>query len=134
MTNMCKDCGHRPVLIKKHRLCSPCYQRERRRNRNVAGGGVIRHDSEINFVKNFFIHNNWRHHPVIFRLDSGNYEPDFYDGERDMYIEVVGTRQAFDANREKYKEFIKTFPKVGFEIRKVSGEIVDLKAGRQSWT
>lgn len=84
------------------------------------------HNSEIKFIENFFTHKNWIYHPVIFRLNGVNYEPDFYDGERNVFIEVSGTRQAFQANFDKYKLFIKTFPHIKFEVRDIYGKIKPL--------
>lgn len=54
------------------------------------------------------------------------YEPDFYDCDRNVFIEVAGTRQAFEANREKYHEFIKAFPQLNFEIRRTDGSLINL--------
>lgn len=39
--------------------------------------------------------------------DGKSYRPDFYLPERNEYIEVVGTRSAFHANKIKIKKFLK---------------------------
>ena len=83
------------------------------------------HQRKMEFVKTFFKHTNWYYAPVIFRLNKFRFEPDFYDNERGVFIEVVGTRQGFSANKMKYIEFFKTFPHLKFEIRRVDGSLID---------
>jgi len=68
----------------------------------------------------------WIYQPALFRLNGYRYTPDFYDGEREVFIEVSGTRQAFYNNREKYRLFIKTFPGIKFEIRRPNGDLIPL--------
>ncbi len=85
----------------------------------------MRHESELLFVRNHFTHNKWLPHPVMFYLDGTKYTPDFYDQERNAFIEVTGTKQAYSANREKYKMLRKMFPRIIFEVRNVQGELVD---------
>ncbi len=124
----CIQCEKNPILIKKRKLCRSCYARNyysSKSDKKISHWKVF-HSNEIEFSKNFFNHKNWLYHPVIFRLKSGNYEPDFYDGERNTFIEVVGTKQAFHANFDKYALFIKTFPLINFEIRNSLGEIKPL--------
>lgn len=43
---------------------------------------------------------------------TGTYRPDFYCKEDDTYIEVLGTRQAHDQNKHKYKQMAKEYPAV----------------------
>ena len=64
--------------------------------------------------------------PKFFPLSHPNmnrYTPDFYDIERDVYIEVVGTKQAYHSNKIKYQVFQDTYPDVKFELRRHTGEI-----------
>ncbi len=139
MTNLCIECKKSPIDVKKRRLCLPCYQKIRREL--LRKNGTIEafefsprlHIREMEFVKNYFTHNNWFYNPVIFRLKSCRYEPDFYDNDRNVFIEVAGTRQAFEANKLKYLDFIKTFPHIKFEIRKYTGELIDVNAKQQFW-
>ena len=136
MESLCISCNERPVKIKKWRRCMRCYNQLTRTagfnpNKNH---GILKQRTEMDFIKNFFDHKNWIFHPVIFRLNKYSYEPDFYDGKRHVFIEVAGTRQAFCNNREKYKEFTKTFPKINFEIRQVNGDLIDLYAEKQHIT
>ena len=127
----CISCGERPIEVEKWKRCHRCYQRYRHKyvgrfhDRKVKGV-TINYVSEIEFIRNFFEHQNWIYQPAIFRFNGEQYRPDFYDGERNAFIEVVGTPQAYYDNREKYKEFIGTFPKINFEIRQINGDLVDL--------
>jgi len=45
-------------------------------------------------------------------------EMKFYDGERNIFIEVSGSRQAYHANKDKYRLFRELFPLISLEIRK----------------
>jgi len=93
----------------------------------------INHIAEIVFIKNFFDHKNWISQPAVFRMDNIKYIPDFYDGNRNVFIEVAGTRQAYHYNKAKYALFRKTYPLISFEIRFPSGEILD-ETGRIDWS
>jgi len=52
----------------------------------------------------------------IFRLKNSYYRPDFYLPKENLYIEVVGSRQAYHANKAKYEEFKKLYPDIKFII------------------
>jgi hypothetical protein len=54
------------------------------------------------------------------------YTPDFYDGERNVFIEVAGTRQAYHENKGKYQMMKKTYSRIILEIRQVSGSLIDI--------
>ena len=87
------------------------------------------HDSEIEFIRFYFTHKNWIYHPCQFRLNNGKlekYEPDFYDKETNTFIEVVGTTQAFYANKRKYIDFKNAYPLLNFEIRYKDGTLIDI--------
>lgn len=92
----------------------------------------LRINREVEFVKNFFKHDDWMHHPAIFRIEDSNYEPDFYDNKRDVFIEVAGTRQAYHNNKHKYESFRRIFPNIKLEIRHVDGSLLN-ENGRQNW-
>lgn len=86
----------------------------------------IRHESERQFVVNFFDHDKWVHEPRFFYLPNGaKYKPDFYDGRRDVYIEVIGSRQAFDQNRAKYVAMRESFSDIRLEFRLPDGSLVE---------
>lgn len=85
------------------------------------------YEREKQFVENFFDHDNWSYEPITFRFDGIKYRPDFYDKKRNVYIEVAGTRQAYNANKAKYILFRKSFPDLTLEIRKPSGELLKKK-------
>lgn len=142
----CMSCKKRPVEIKKRNLCLPCYYRSQRliafRDVEKEVGKVrcditlTKHENrgEINFVKNYFTHKNWAFHPATFHMGDEKYSPDFYDGERNCFIEVSGTRQAYHLNKSKYQLFRKYFPQINFEIRQSDGSLVDETEGRLQWT
>lgn len=115
---------------KKREMCSPCYQKWYRINRENISLNYDRdfYPTEMMFIKNYFNHQNWIYQPANFRVNNHRYTPDFYDGERDVFIEVSGTRQAFYQNRDKYHAFIEAYPKIKFEIRKANGKLIPLNA------
>lgn len=82
-------------------------------------------DREQTFAETFFNGKPFEQ-PSFFPLshpEMQRYTPDFYDVERDVYIEVVGTRQAYQQNKGKYKVFRKEYPHIKFELRHHTGEI-----------
>ena len=128
---LCILCKARPATSKKRQLCDSCYHKQRR---NPKFSKVIRHNCEVEFIRNFFNHNNWQHQPASFRLNGVNYSPDFYDAERDTFIEVSGSRQAYHANKDKYEKFKELFPKIDFEVRKTDGSLLNEDDSRLDWT
>lgn len=132
MENLCIRCKKREIFVKKRGLCRKCsaifyknlrgYQTKDKSNTYQQRN--IRHRREVEFIKNFFVHKNWIYHPAIFRMDEENYEPDFYDGKRNVFIEVSGTKQAFSKNKEKYQRFIAIYPAIEFELRYHTGELI----------
>ncbi len=130
--DLCIECKKEPVYIKKRQLCKSCYGRLQRSGKDLSPVGTASITKakwhvkrEIEFIKNYFNHNNWVHHPAFFHLGDEGYAPDFYDGETNTFIEVSGTRQAHSLNQYKYDLFRKLYPKIKFEIRLVSGELLD---------
>lgn len=78
---------------------------------------------EKSFADSFFGGKGWKFQfqPRTFVLNGIKYTPDFYDVERDVYIEVVGSRQAYHQNKAKY-ELMKIFhPEVSLELRHHTG-------------
>ncbi len=141
----CMSCKTRPVEIRKRHLCISCYQRDQRliafRGVEAEVGKVkcditlSKHEyqNEIYFIKNYFTHKNWMFHPATFHMGIEKYGPDFYDGERNVFIEVVGTRQAYHLNKTKYELFRRTYPLIKFEIRQSDGSLLDETEGRKQW-
>ena len=123
----CISCKSAQIAIKKWRRCLSCYQSYYRKTLRAQKLQPLQHLSEMDFVRIYFTHNNWKHHPASFNVNSTQYHPDFYDGETNTFIEVVGTSQAFYQNRDKYRLFIKIFPKINFEIRLRDGQLVDVE-------
>lgn len=139
---ICVQCNENQAAIKKSQLCLYCYQKNYRENNNrgrkplkdlngkfIRRGKkriVITHLREMEFVKNFFEHSEWIYHPVNFYLDDNSiYTPDFYDSRRNVFIEVVGSRQAYHHNKEKYQLLKELYPKITFEIREYLGNLVE---------
>lgn len=130
---LCIECKERPVHIKKRGLCGVCYQRLRKSGQIEAkfrytdnnSTVKIKHNAEIEFCRTFFDHKKWHYEPTLFRLKTELYTPDFYDAERNVFIEVVGTRQAYYQNRSKYENFREQFPKINLEIRTANGDLLD---------
>lgn len=86
----------------------------------------IKNVNERFFAENFFKHDKWVSQPKPIDLGEYTYRPDFYDEERDMYIEVVGTKQAFYQNKFKYLKTIKIIGSEKFEIRDIAGRIINI--------
>lgn len=85
---------------------------------------TIRNRREKIFAQLFFDNGNWISQPRTFVFSDGTkYTPDFYDVDRDVYIEVVGTRQAYSLNKDKYAKMAKEFEAFGFECRRFTGEL-----------
>lgn len=125
--NVCQECGERPIRVKKWGLCKTCYSRvSAKDSRNMP---TLKQSGEIDFVKNFFTHQNWVYLPAIFRIPTKEkiwkYAPDFYDGERNVFIEVSTTKQAYSQNKDKYTAFQRAYPHIKFEVRTSWGDLLD---------
>lgn len=77
------------------------------------------------FAEVFFDHDDWEHHPPAIYFKGGKYTADFYDRRRETYIEVVGTRQAFAANRYKYLYLLEIRNDITLEFRSHEGKLLD---------
>jgi hypothetical protein len=141
----CSMCNKREAKIKKRQLCWNCYNKVRRQNgpfmqsegyqMNTQVVNNVEHKREIYFIKNYFKHLNWIYEPAIFKLGDGiTYTPDFYDGERGVYIEVAGTKTAYSHNRHKYQRFRELYPNFQLEVRKIDGSILDESTDRKDWS
>lgn len=86
----------------------------------------IKNDNERFFAENFFKHDKWISQPKPIDFGEYTYRPDFYDEERDMYIEVAGTKQAFYQNKAKYIKAIEVLGNESFEIRDTAGRLVNI--------
>jgi len=137
---ICIECNKRPVSIKKRKLCSTCYSALRKAGEDFTPDGNSRQTRtkyanvrEVEFIKNYFNHKNWVHHPASFHIDNDSYSPDFYDGETNTFIEVAGTRQAYHFNKQKYDLFHKIYPLIKLEVRTPDGELLQENNGRLIW-
>lgn len=153
---ICIICKRNPIGNKKRQLCFNCYQKLRKTGKlqgvrpyrsklaidqdgledTITSRATVEkheHVGELEFIKNYFRHFNWIPQPASFSLNGHKYTPDFYDGERNVFIEVSRTRQAYSANSRKYKLFRELFPKLRFEIRKPSGELLTEDSREKEW-
>lgn len=136
---LCK-CG-KPAVVRD--MCRKCYGVEYRRgtysdgnpykkgtprNPSPSWARRVEHAAEIMFIKNYFTHKEYIYQPAMFYLEgAGRYTPDFYNLRTGAFIEVVGTRQAYHANKHKYAAFKTSFPTLVLEIRDVNGDFSDGK-------
>lgn len=135
--NRCIMCGEGYVHVQKSQLCRKCYGKEyyRRHWDNIKQHQTAPHHArEIEFTKNFFNHPNWIFQPARFKLTPTTaYTPDFYDQTTGMFIEVVGTKSAYHANKDKYKQLRQTFPSIPLELRLPNGQLLAQFKNRISW-
>ena len=143
--NICIGCNEREIHNKKRSLCERCYKKERRKNGPFIKGKDHKYKTEklnlrarlnreLEFVKNYFTHNDWIQSPATFRIYEFKYSPDFYDARRNVFIEVAGSRQAFHANKGKYELFTKLYPKIMLEVRTIDGQLLSEKSVGDMWT
>lgn len=86
---------------------------------------AIRNDRERHFASVFFDHEEWESQPSTIYFKGGRYHPDFFDKRRGVYIEVVGTRQAFAQNRYKYLYMLEVCKELKLEFRSHDGALLD---------
>ena len=63
----------------------------------------------------------------LFKLAGYSYTPDFRNAEGTVFYEVIGTRQAFHANKHKYIAFRSAYPSLTLKIVKPDGTNIKLK-------
>lgn len=91
---------------------------------------IIHVASERKFAEAFFDHGEWEYHPGPFYLTNGvRYTPDFYDGKRMIFIEVIGSPGAYYRNRCKYDMFAKEHPDKPLEFRMSDGKEASIHGG-----
>ena len=138
----CIVCKQNPIVIKKRSLCAKCYQAFRKKRGRLLtkeslycekAEEVRANRGEVDFIKNFFKHQYWYYQPALFRINNFSYTPDFYDGARNVFIEVVSSRQAYHQNKDKYIKFVNTYPKLGLEIRLPTGELLEETEYGKKW-
>lgn len=133
---MCTNCNERPVEIKKAGLCKRCYGRKRsghnmdapfRRPTKKCENDIFQHEREHLFALHYFGGRPYVYHPCAFYLSNGrHYTPDFYDVDMNVFIEVVGSRQAYYQQKDRgtYDLFFKTYPHLVLEIRASDGHLL----------
>jgi len=131
--NLCIECHEREVQVKKRSLCLRCYSRIRKEvGIDLSIPTLPNQRREMDFIRNYFDHQDWVAQPATFRIGPHTYTPDFYDGKRRIFIEVAGTRQAYHAAKFKYVEFRTAYPNIPLEVREPDGSLVD-EEGRICW-
>ena len=135
---LCSSCKKRPIKTLKSTLCSYCSVLAKRKSFHepyLAPLEIPRQKREFQFIKAYFTHDDWTYHPVRLTLITGlKYSPDFYDRKRDVFIEVAGTRQAYELNKHKYALLKESYPCFNFEIRYADGDLLRTTlCGRAKW-
>jgi hypothetical protein len=141
----CKKCGATEIFNKKRQLCKKCtgkFINERRKHQRLEGNDytgrhhpfLFIHRGELEFVKNYFDHRDWQYQPAMFKFnvngEEESYTPDFYDAKKDIWIEVVTTRQAWFQAKSKWERWRSAFPKLQAEVRNPYGNLLsDAKRG-----
>lgn len=135
---ICTSCKKRPIKSLKSTLCIRCSTLAKRKSfheSSTAELEIPRQKRELQFIKAYFTHEDWTYHPIRMTLNNGlKYSPDFYDKRRDVFIEVAGTRQAYEINKHKYALLKESYPCFQFEIRYADGELLRTTSrGRVKW-
>lgn len=124
---LCIVCKEREIKIKSRKLCGKCYS-EKWNNQEFGNFNPrlkpITLDGEFIFIRNYFKHNNWINQPATFKFKNGaRYRPDFYDGEAGTFIEVIGSNDCWRVQKDKYVEFLSSYPSMKLELRGIDGEL-----------
>ena len=83
-------------------------------------------EREMEFAKNYFNSpDEYIHHPSTFNIKITSYRPCFYDRKNDIWIQVIGTREAYRQNKHKYALFRYYYPELKFELRAPCGELIN---------
>ena len=64
----------------------------------------------------------WVYPAKRFNLGKTTYRPDFFLPNEKLYIEVIGTRQAYHTNKDKIDKFKKLYPYIKFIIVDSNGK------------
>lgn len=81
---------------------------------------------EMEFSKNYFnTIKDFVYQPATFNLGITSYRPDFYDIKNNIWIEVVGSREAYRQNKAKYALFRYIYPELKFELRAPCGTLIN---------
>lgn len=56
----------------------------------------------------------WQYPSPRFKLKNTTYRPDFFLPNENLYVEVVGTRQAYHINKKKIAQFKKLYSNIRF--------------------
>jgi hypothetical protein len=121
--NLCTNCNQHEAKYKSRQLCYPCHRKLRQAGmlprieaKSYSTIKKIKYLAEIQFVQNYPTPKDLIYQPGQFRFNGTSYQPDFYDFKKDIFYEIIGTRQAFDANKRKIEQFRIVYPKIRLEI------------------
>lgn len=115
----CRKCQSEKIQIKKRCLCRKCNQKYMNLREKFI---VIK--SEREFYKNYPEPKNLIYHNTRFGFNNFTYEPDFYDFERDVFIEVFSTFEIYKQYKHRTKLFKKYFPNILIEFRYPNGLVI----------
>lgn len=141
---ICKECKtEKPILNQKRELCYSCYYRLRKQNPNEfkpkylnryktnrssrptieekTSNNRAYYKREMLFIQNCLQNRRWLYQPVTFHCKNYNYTPDFYLLDENIFIEVIGSTQAYYSNLHKYRHIKQCFPYINFEFRLQDG-------------
>jgi len=116
----CHRCQQDKISIKKRNLCGKCNVLAL--NKGELSPPVIK--AEYDFAENYCGSDSLLHHNATFKFNGLRYTPDFYDVDRDVFIEVVASFVEYKSIKLRTSMFKKYYPNLGFEIRYPNGEVV----------
>ena len=131
-TELCIKCGKEPIHIKKRGLGRKCYNALVRTLRRAhtslkstgCDDGVIEFERHLQFAAAFLGTRPFLYRPARFRLGgSRSHTPSFYDVERDTWVDVVCTRQAYHIAKGHYEALRLRYPHLKFELRRPDGSV-----------
>ena len=75
--------------------------------------GLVMHPSEKQFANLLTRQGRkWQYPVQSFKLSTSSYKPDFFLPEEKLYVEIIGTRQAYHRNKGKIEEFKRVYPQI----------------------
>lgn len=60
--------------------------------------------------------------PICFKLKKSRYTPDFYCPDNDTFYEVIGTRQALHASKNRIIKFLTEYSGIKFRLVRPDGK------------
>lgn len=129
-TDLCVSCNAKPIHIVKSGLCKTCYQRARAKDLKSGGGrpqiGPICINERQLVYASAHLSRGWIYRPATFRTEVGAYTPDFYDPERKAFVELVATRQDYEAQKPRYVSLRKLYPGIRHIVVTTLNQEIDI--------